>query len=223
MITFNWDVALEKIAAVVGSETARAEANAGGPRASCLTDKSFDAQPVAGVVPVLKLHGSVDWLRTKSSYRRTGDPLFALGCAPEESAIATPGPQKGEAAATFLVPLWERAKSALQDATAVVFLGYRFPPSDSYAREALLTALSVAQPGHAWFRTIHTVLGPDLHHADSARLGGLVSGMLGSSGWDNVANGISTESQYRFRLRQHPLYGQDFMSIFSRDWLLKAA
>jgi hypothetical protein len=222
VITFNWDVALEKIAAKIGSQAEREKAHSEQKRASCLTEASFELNPGKGVVPVLKLHGSVDWKRAGSTYERTGDPLFALGCSAEESAIATPGPQKSEAAATFLVPLWDRAKAAIKDSTAVVFMGYRFPPSDSYAREALLTALSGAPAGGTWCRMIHTILGPNLHGEDSARLGGLISGMLESSGWHNFGNGVTTEENFRFRLRQHPLFGQDFMSVCSRDWVLKA-
>ncbi|HET7543291.1 MAG TPA: hypothetical protein VFK05_25635 [Polyangiaceae bacterium] len=222
VITFNWDVVLEKIAFHDSSQLQIAEARTGKFTLSPLSDESFKSDPPTGVVPVLKLHGSVGWLRRGNQYQTTPDPLFALGCLPEQSAIATPGPAKLGATAGFLEPLWKRAETALQAADAIVFLGYRCPPSDSPAREALLTAVSNPPgTGRAW-RSIHTVLGPNLAHEDSARLKGLITGMLEGRRWHNFEKGSTYDRPLRFRLHQHPLFGQDFMSVFSRDWLFAA-
>lgn len=221
VITFNWDRVLEMIAKY-SSEPVQAMAGrlAGRPPIR-LTADSFTAEPGENT-RVLKLHGSVDWKCYVHHYRPTDDPLFALGCESDQIAIATPGPAKQGARETFLGPLWERAGQALSHARAVVFVGYRFPPSDSQAREFLLSALSVsAEPGA--YRAVHTVLGPALTGDHSARLGGLIRGILDGTGWaadDISGSDTRTVDTPRYSLAQHPLYGQDFMSVFSRERVL---
>jgi SIR2-like protein len=119
---------------------------------------------------VLKLHGSVDWRRLKNGgYELVDDEEFLLTCAESELAVATPGPTKSETTAGF-GKLWEQAEKALTQARNVVFLGYRFPPTDAEARGRLLRALSGSRPAGK----VHVVLGPDKSAAKVQRLLGLL-------------------------------------------------
>jgi hypothetical protein len=218
VITFNWDRVLELIAeyhADLGDAVPR---RLGDPVRMSLKPKSFiRADP--SWLRVLKLHGSVDWKRRGATYDVMNDVLTALDCQAEEIALASPGPSKLDASEGFLKPLWAEAKTALSQAAAVVFVGYRFPPSDSLARESLLDGLS-APSGFGGVRAIHTVLGPDVRGEDSARLAGLIRGMLDGLGWWETG-GVTDGQGPLYTFRQHPLYGQDFMSIFSRDRILE--
>jgi hypothetical protein len=62
--------------------------------------------------------------------------------------------------------LWDAACKEVTDASVVVFMGYRFPPTDSYALERLLGALGENKTPN----TLHvvTVLGPN--NPDEERL-----------------------------------------------------
>jgi len=216
VVTFNWDLTLESIARFGTLPVSTNAASLAKKTPIGLTAKSFEPE-TEGTARVLKLHGSVDWKRQANTYERTADPLFALDCQSDEIAIATPGPAKQSATESFLEKSWGLAKAAITQAGAVVFIGYRFPPSDSLAREALLTALSVPREVRA-LRTIHTILGPSVQSESSARLGGLISGMLDGAGWRTMTSPSSGDAP-RYRLQQLPLYGQDFMSVFSRQQL----
>jgi hypothetical protein len=61
---------------------------------------------------------------------------FALTCPAERMVIASPRPTK-LATAERLSELWKHAEDAIRDADAVVFIGYRFPPSDASSRQRL--------------------------------------------------------------------------------------
>ncbi len=167
---------------------------------------------------VLKLHGSVDWKRVGKSgapadpapadpavaeatasvtFERHEDQHFAATCTDDELAIAPPGPAK--ALMTLEIePLWKIAEQRLAEANAVCFIGYRFPPTDSTARRRILKAIP-----SGFASLVHVVLGPDVNHPDARRLAGLLT----ASGVDQL------------RVKVHPLFGQDFLSVFEPSWL----
>lgn len=170
--------------------------------------------PGQGVAPsnqarLLKLHGSVDWkLRSPSSNLPSAtrvvepqpDPLFAITCADDELAIASPGPAKLAASTGVFAELWDLAEAALQQADVIVFIGYRFPPSDSYARDRLLGAIGRNTSGNL---RVHAVLGPPSEA--TSRLETLVKAELSRR---PAPLNKTTPQHYR----DHKLYGEDFLS-----------
>lgn len=174
---------------------------------------------VGGRCPLLKLHGSVDWMVSPGPPPRievTGQPNFALQCPDSELAMATPGPSKHRMATSF-EDLWTLACEALQAADAVVFVGYRFPETDAYARERLLTAIAGdGSRGGTHHLAMHIVLGhPD---RDSIRLHALLHhvGRKNRPGGEGKAR---VDGARNFWVTTHPLFAQDFFTVVTRDEL----
>ena len=166
--------------------------------------------------PILKLHGSVDWAKpvgTGGAVRREG-PTFVISAPDDAIAIATPGPTKRKTAQEFR-DLWKHAKNALSAADAIVFIGYRFPPSDAEARHELLSAI-----GNSTVKdlTVHVVLG--LPGPDAARLEALL-GFACRSGRAAREGMYSDGARGNYAIRTQPLYGQDFLSVVQRAHLFE--
>lgn len=115
----------------------------------------------------------------------------------KELVIATPGTGKQQLAAE-LENLWSVACSRLRKASAVVFLGYRFPPTDAMAREGLLGA---RPEGNV---PLHIVLGENVAHPDAARLRGLLE-----------------FARPRAWVRPHALRAEDFLSLATAEQILE--
>ena len=164
-------------------------------------DLAADAPRPADVVPLLKLHGSVDWEFTddRTSVRRAAAKIQDQA-GTDRVGIATPGKTKQSAASKAFKPLWDEATVRIATAQAIVFVGYRFPPSDAFAREQLLGAI---RQNNVKNLQITTVLGK--HGADSERLGELLRFALRKRG---RADG---------KLYEPPLYSQDLFSIWDRS------
>jgi hypothetical protein len=169
---------------------------------------------------ILKLHGSVSWQRTAPGrFQAHGlEHFICCRCIPADLAIATPGRTKAEHAKDFS-ELWTLAKNAIRDADAVVFLGYRFPPSDAEARSEILSAIARNKKRYL---PVHTVLGPDVQSADSARLRGLLRHSLGvrkqlSKYPVGYADPSREASEDLYDLEQQPLFVEDFLSVVERD------
>jgi hypothetical protein len=154
-------------------------------------DANFAISP-GQTVAAYKLHGSVNWEQdpNESCVRVAGED-HAATCDPRKLMIATPGPGKVNATKVFR-RLWERAEGALQIADAVFFVGYRFPPSDSRARQRLLGALGA----NSRRPFLHAVLGPNLGHQDVARLSAMLRYCCPNS-----------------EVKVHPLFAEDFLSL----------
>jgi len=180
IISFNYDTVLERLGFADG----------------VVVPRQVPGDPNNPTLPkIFKLHGSVDWKRTKTgTIERCTDEHFAATCTPEELAIAPPGPEKEEITKTF-GGYWTAALALLQQAQVVVFMGYRFPPTDARSRQKLLEALH--PKAH-----IHIVLGPDVNHPHVVRLGGL----------------LRTNSPGAL-VYTHPLYCEDFMTAWRRKKL----
>ncbi len=150
-------------------------------------------------------------------FKRTDNKEFSLICEDSGIGIASPGPKKLEATSSLKV-LWDKAVQALQSADAVVFLGYRFPPTDAYARHTLLTAM--AENGNPYL-ALHTVLGPDIGSPASVRLRELLRYAMRLQNRGRLpppGSGWKMDS-LKFSLVQQPLYTEDFLSLFERHWV----
>jgi hypothetical protein len=111
--------------------------------------------------------------------------------------MSTPGPTKFRN--NFVLrPWWDKAVEALRDAGAIVFIGYRFPPSDTHALKTLLGAVSENNDPSL---KLHTVLGPKLDD-DTARLEQLLQ--------------YATKSKGKIGVQVHRLWSQDFMTVARR-------
>ncbi len=193
--------------------------------------KAFDifvpgeARPDGARPVVFKLHGSVDWARKKQgdgtfvySLGRGDaegapvDPEFALTCPVEEIGIATPGPTK-EISTEELGPVWRRALERIKTAEVIVFVGYRFPPSDAEAREKLLGA--IRENANARI-DVHTVLGPRQHADDVVRLAQMLKAVLRLAGRKETAVNNAAPSYW---VATHALYAEDFFTVWNRDLL----
>jgi hypothetical protein len=173
---------------------------------------------------VLKLHGSVDWIRTdpRSSpprgYGWTTDLRVKREAAPEKAiasgglVLGTPGPSKHRVVTTELSPLWAQATKRLESADAIVFVGYRFPPSDAHAREHLLKAIMDNSKGQL---PVHIVLGPQKDDKDQVRLREMLHAVLTASGRSEAP-----AAKRWFIVRSHGMWAEDFMSVFERERLI---
>lgn len=168
-----------------------------------LPDLDGNAHNITNICAILKLHGSVDWCVTENAIEQK-DERFALSCDDQQLAIATPGPGKARDAQENFDDLWRLAVDSIQKATAVVFVGYRFPPTDSMAREKLLGALTANKDGVR----CHVVLGTNCPN-DVERLKALLTFAL------DHRPGTS----FRADIRDHSLFAEDFFGVFNRDTL----
>jgi hypothetical protein len=202
VVTFNYDRVVEA--------AARA--------ASQAVDLCLD--PViatTGKPRLLKLHGSVDW-KVISGRIAVAEECAAVACHPDELAIACPGPSKYafRAENEQIESLWKRAEDALRDAEAIVFVGYRFPPSDAMARERLLEAITANEIQKL---TVHTVLGDNRRDPATTRLVGLLTHALRKAG--RMLPAEQYGAKY-LRLVSHPLFAEDFLGIVDRKQILRS-
>ncbi len=96
-----------------------------------------------------------------------------------------------------LADLWDVGGSRLASATHVVFVGYRIPPTDAYSRNWLLEGIRAAARASSSL-AIHTVLGADVHSADSARLHGMLRKIS------------------KVKVLQEPMFAEDFFAVFQQ-------
>lgn len=208
IVTFNYDRVVE---------TARDAAKGG-----CIVEALPHAD-TSGDVPLFKLHGSVDWQRAGGSIQSNERADFALVCSDDEMVIASPGPTKS-AVATQLQDLWERALLRIRQAEAVVFIGYRFPPSDSQARRKIVAALIGNESRELW---LGTVLGPDTTNKDTQRLKGILEYAMVSAG--RFAYGSADSLVPRmggprtYRVRVHGMGAEDFLDLYENGHLSRRA
>jgi hypothetical protein len=171
-----------------------------------------------------KLHGSVDWHREEqgegesrtAKYTPTGKSEYAVECAGKHIGISTPGPTK-RIATKDLELLWTEALKRLKGADVVVFVGYRFPPSDAEAREKLLKALRENTRPHV---ELNIVLGPE-RDKDVVRLEQLLLSTMSRERQHDFAlprAGRTLRGPPRyFAMTTHALYAEDFFTVWSRD------
>ena len=208
VITFNYDLVVERAMDIAGQLSGLQVV---------LPDAELDENRVA----LLKLHGSVDWQRIGKVYTRQ-DPTWAMISPDEQFVIATPGPRKLTESLN-LGWLWQKAKTRLKTATAIVFVGYRFPPSDSYSRRELLSALAMHNESKTL--SIHTVLGQNTGDPATLRLVGLLR--HAGATWDKRRHAREPKGEGLAALQAamdahkqqkalsiHPLFAEDFLDLF---------
>ncbi len=198
VVTFNYDLVPELLA---DSQKRR---------------DSFQYRPgKPGSSLLLKLHGSVNWgLRSTLAVETDAGVRYALDCNDDQLAIAGPGPGKQKLSSGLFAWCWTEALAALEKAAAIVFVGYRFPPTDAEAREKLLGAIHKNREHE--HLAIHTVLGPNTSSDDSRRLQGLLEHAM--AGVRTVQGG----SNRTYNLVQQPLWAEDFFSVVDRNSILFA-
>jgi len=209
ILTFNYDLVLEKLGIDVPVNSQVPHLDAPGN-----ADEQITIEQEMRVY-ALKLHGSVDWMRDQD-----GDFVKPSGnwnlqtCDGDTIAIASPGPCKNNCVEGPLSKLWDSGLRAISEADSIVFVGYRFPPSDAVARSKILQA--IGRNKKAKQLTLNTVLGPNLTQSDSVRLKALLTYTAHNSDRIDEASDIRslTASVGTFRLIEHPLWTEDFVTVW---------
>jgi hypothetical protein len=121
------------------------------------------ADPFVAAVPgtrVIKLHGSTTWALRESDFAESasGDPISLLDSR-YEPLMGFPGPGKMTTCNGRLKTLWGMGMQSIREAREVVFIGYRFPPTDTFAKVKILDALRDARRGKQLH--VEIVLGTD--------------------------------------------------------------
>jgi hypothetical protein len=102
----------------------------------------------------------------------------------------------------------------MEKAEAIVFVRYRFPPTDAEARGRLLGAIRKNRKHR--ILAIHTVLGPNTSSDDSRRLRGLLEHALAGVR-KPAAPGMDSQGESGwYSLEQQPLFTEDFFSVVTR-------
>jgi hypothetical protein len=209
VITFNYDLVIEGLAKAT-------EVRPGEKFWVPTAVRQGESSP--GRVTVLKLHGSVNW-RQDSQPQVPGvvrvstvpeDDDFALKCEAQKMVIASPGPTKLATADGPLGSLWEAATAALKAAKAIVFVGYRFPPTDSAARRILIDAIGENEGRHL---VLHTVLGPNVHSEPAERLKSMLEVAVERQDRAQNRGPTGPGGARTYDLNVHPLWAQDFLDL----------
>lgn len=199
IITFNYDCVVDYLVGWYPEQPFRVPEP---PLGSLISERD--------VINVLKLHGSVNWFEGHIVRTGVDDPIKVLATG-QTPILGTPNHSKRTLSTTTFRKLWEAAVDALKKADTIIFMGYRFPPSDSYARGTLLSA--IGQNERANLR-IHTVLGPRTSDDDTVRLLKLLEHTLRGAG--RVCRGeghaMPPEPMF-FEIIAQPLYVEDFLTV----------
>jgi hypothetical protein len=179
-------------------------------------------KPNPGRVPVLKLHGSVDWMTNGSKFWQAPNPAEHFhACDDDELVLATPGPTK-VSVMRQLSALWDAAKTEVETATAIVFIGYRFPPSDSEARSRVLQGLVENKAG---VLCVHVVLGPNTSNEASTRMRWLLVDAARRGDRREAPPAVQVGGVYQYRTLtfvQPPAWAEDFLDAAVEGHILQA-
>jgi hypothetical protein len=207
VITFNYDTVLEKLGETRGVTHLGKE--------SVVGLDTFCGHGV-GVTPIYKMHGSIDWIapKTPKAVLARGEVPTLLGDG-SGPLIAMPGPSKKIHCSGVFSKIWDEALNALTHAAVVVFVGYRFPPSDAESRTRLLAAL---RDNQSRALRVHTVLGPYTNEGDTIRLRELLRSTLSEKHVEQ-ADAREVPKSGHFQVIVHPLYAEDFFTVFHENML----
>jgi len=131
-----------------------------------------------GSVPVFKLHGSLNWSRLSRGIKMYQDMRAAFRRG-GDAAIVPPLPEKE--VPCWLLPIWQQAARALEDAALWIVVGYSMPSYDT----EVCALLARAGRGHRPFITLLDPLSSQLQkvwrrvvpEAQVVALAGLPSGI----------------------------------------------
>jgi hypothetical protein len=206
IITFNYDTVVETVAGPVTAVL---------PPTTPEEQHKLERDPLP-YVRLLKLHGSTNWLVGNfdkgARVQASSDRFAALTADDDQILIASPGPTKQEVTAEHLERLWQMAERAIREADAIVFVGYRFPPTDSTAREQLMRAIERNDNDRKRLH-VHTVLGADVGSPNSRRLRGMLESVLEARA-DELNRPLT-----QHHITQHPMGAEDFLALYDRDRL----
>jgi hypothetical protein len=201
VITFNYDRAIE-----MARDQVQRDIGQGLP----IWIRHPDQGDRPNSVPVLKLHGSVDWQVVSSE----GESRIVVSVRPEELlkgdsdiAIAAPGASKHEFVSKHFERLWEHAEQALAGARTVFFIGYSFPPTDPAPQDRLIRAFArdtelALRTDQAPHRHVYIVLGD----TNCSRISRLVESGRGAR---QIAEPGRPTFKPMLYLHAEPLYAQD--------------
>lgn len=202
VLTFNYDLVLETLNSLLNNKLRFFGFN---PPQS--------GGPFGPGVSVAKMHGSVDWYlqdpQGRGSWdtiRRMSGTIVTASVFEKKMAIATPGPRKKELIHGAFKQHWDHAETAIAQAEALVFCGYRMPPTDAGTKQWLVDAVRQWAANNENNQSplfVHIVLGPT-PGADAIRLVGLLK---------SVEPRITTVTW--------PLGAEDFLGLFGRSELLR--
>jgi SIR2-like protein len=218
VITFNYDTVVERL-----QKHLEKNGDSQGLFADSIVPAWEEPKWQRKITRVYKLHGSVSWTYKPddpTGWHYQEVPTWWTEPVPRLPLIGMPGPSKQQFKDAHFKELWGYAAAALEQADVIVFLGYRFPPSDSQARKELFAAI---KRNDKPYLRIHTVLGPNTNHEDSVRLSRMLGVVLNSAGRYEAPNDDSyTETEVRqrsYRVVRQPLYVQDFFTVLNHDFL----
>jgi hypothetical protein len=128
-----------------------------GERRSNLPTGAPSPSPAPNTIPLLKLHGSLNWARCPACDHvevlahpldpQTGSPSCSrCGCPSLDRLIISPTWLK-RYTATQLRHVWDLALEALQFAESLTFIGYSLPPNDVAVAQFLRRALLLRPAG----------------------------------------------------------------------------
>jgi hypothetical protein len=209
VITFNYDQVAETVCPKLGV-----------PLPDHVESLDEDDGPL-----LLKLHGSVDWHDDgRGAVTEINRPVMeALEDPQWEPAIVGPGPQKREMIQNWFSDLWSVAQKRIRSADVLVFVGYRFPETDAFAKRRLLTSV---RDGDSHEGVVRTVLGPE-RDRDVIRLEGMMrwalrkrAGPRGVILGDKEARELFNERQLRRpTIIPEPMWAEDYLAVFDRNML----
>jgi len=205
VISFNYDRVLEELAADQSSKLKILLP------CECPKGPSDQTKPPPDVVPVLKLHGSVDW--KENDFKEIVQVNLKEILANEDASpfIAAPGRSKQDAVEEQLVPLWEQAKRSLKQAQALVILGYGFPATDTKARTEIQTAFAAQPTVLDTTRRIDVVLGPDTNRPEARRVESLLETFDPNRILVISYGNVGAYCRACLYLKCHQLWAQDFI------------
>jgi hypothetical protein len=176
------------------------------------SDRSKKLEISEATVPVIKLHGSVDWARRQVDDRAKIQRIEATQIlkTDDEIAIAAPGRSKAPSVKRDFPTLWTYAEEKLAKADRIIFLGYSFPKTDALARQKIIGAIA-RNESTSVVRVIDVVLGPEIGHASVQRVLAMLEGAKG----DRRVHRGGVQAADALLIRPHRMWVEDFISNFA--------
>ncbi|MEA3202066.1 MAG: hypothetical protein QOE90_3494 [Thermoplasmata archaeon] len=98
---------------------------------------SLRGDPVLrGSVPLMKLHGSVNWLLTSAGIKHYFNCWPAIYATP-----ALVAPVENKSVPSWATPVWDAAHDALRQSDDLLFIGYSLPPYDHAVADLLQSSV----------------------------------------------------------------------------------
>ncbi len=142
IISFNYDCTIDSALKVGGGKSWDAARGYGfelTDGAALWHDHSGKGATAKNSIALLKLHGSLNWDRSKKdAVRLRDDPYHSERRAPGE--IIPPVWDKRIAGDPILEGIWKNARKALRDSYALVIVGYSAPDTDLLSQSLLAVA-----------------------------------------------------------------------------------